>query len=344
MTIHTRKMHTKIPTRKTHTPISRRQRRQEALAAAPGLRADGTTRIEPPRYPWLSLRLSRAQWAALWTATLAGIGLAYLYTIYLRGKDVSPDSVYGYGFAIAGTALLLLVGVAYPLRKRLGRRWPGRLHAFLAWHIVGGLLGLALILMHSVGFFNPRSGTYALYGLIGVVISGVIGRTLDRFSSRLAAKAAVQALSATGEDRLDDLEDELAAIADDVQARRQELQEQGTRGTPWDLAYYDLDPEIEEIPTLLRQGVRGESGAILDLKQLSGPLAVPRPQHTAVNHQSTGALARQAKSIQRAMGREQFHLQAVRVWRWVHILISLATLGLLAWHLEYAATLLIGAK
>ncbi|HEY7354944.1 MAG TPA: hypothetical protein VH590_00715 [Ktedonobacterales bacterium] len=292
----------------------------------------------------LSLRLSRAQWAALWTATLAGIGLAYLYTAYLRSKDVSPDSIYGYGFAITGTTLLLLVGVVYPLRKRLGRRKPGRVHAFLAWHMVGGLLGLALIFMHAVGNFNPRSGTYALYGLIGVVISGVIGRVLDRFSPRLAARAALEALSANGEDRLDDLEDELAAIADDARARREELQEQGTHGTPWDLAYYDLDPEVEQIPTLLRQGVRGESGAILDLRQLSGPLAMPRQQHTPANRQSTGALARQAKGIQRAMGREQFHLHVVRVWRRLHVLISLAALGLLAWHLEYAVTLLLGAK
>ena len=205
----------------------------------------------------------------------AGLSL----TSYLRTTDVAPDSVYGYGFAIAGTTLLTLVGVGYALRKRLGRRWPGRLHTFLAWHMVGGLLGLLLILMHAAGNFNLRSGTYALYGLIGVVISGIIGRVLDRFSPRLAANAALQVLSASGEDRLDDLEEELAAIADDERARRQALQERGGRGTPWDLAYYDLDPEVDEIPSLLRQGVRGESGPILDLKHLSGPLAVPRTQH-----------------------------------------------------------------
>ena len=290
------------------------------------------------------MRLSGAQWAALWISTAAGIGLAYLYTVYLQSKDVAPDSMYGYGFAIAGTLLLLLVGAGYTLRRRLGRRWPGRLHTFLAWHTAGGLLGLMLILMHSAGNFNPRSGTYALYGLIGVVISGIIGRVLDRFSPRLAAKAALQALSASGEERLDDLEDELAAIADDAHARRQALQEEGSRGTPWDLAYYDLDPEIEEISTLLRRGVHGESNRILNLKQLSGPLSVPRDQRLTPNRQSTGALARQAAGIQRALGREQFHLHLVRVWRRLHILISLAALGLLIWHLEYAATLLIGAK
>jgi hypothetical protein len=274
----------------------------------------------------------------------AGVGLVYLYTVYLHTQDVSPDSVYGYGFAIAGTVLLVLVGAGYALRKRLGRRWPGRLHTFLAWHMAGGLLGLLLILLHSAGNFNPRSGTYALYGLIGVVISGIIGRVLDRISPRLAARAALQALTAAGEERLDDLEDELAAIVDDARVRREALQEQGVRGAPWDLAYYDLDPEVDDIPGLLRQGVRGESGSILNLKQLSGPLAVQRPKQPSVPRQSTGALARQAAAIQLVMGREQFYLQLVRVWRRVHILVSLVALGLLLWHLEYAATLLIGVK
>ncbi len=299
---------------------------------------------EPPGYPWLSLRLSRAQWVAAWCAAATGGGLAYLYTLYLRTRDVSPDSIYGYGFAIAGTALLLLVGALYPLRKRLGRRWPGRLHTFLAWHMAGGLLGLTLILMHSAGNFNPRSGTYALYGLIGIVVSGVIGRALDRFAPRLAAKAALQALSANGEERLDDLEQELAAIAADARARRDELQAQSLRGTPWDLAYYDLDPEIEDIPGLLRQGVRSETGPILDLRQLSGPLAVLRPQPFSARRQNTDTLALQAAALQRALGHEHFYLQLVRVWRRLHILITLAALGLLAWHLEYAATLLLAAR
>jgi hypothetical protein len=296
------------------------------------------------RYPWLGLRFSGAQWTAALVSMAAGVGLAYLYIEYLHTNDVSPDSMYGYGFAIAGTALLLLVGAGYALRKRLGRRWPGRLHTVLAWHMAGGLLGLALIFLHAAGNFNPRSGTYALYGLIGVVVSGVIGRVLDRFSPRLAARAALQALTAAGEDRLDNLAEEMEAIADDARARRQALQEPATRGTPWDLAYYDLDPEIEEIPTLLSQGVRGETGPILDLKQISGPLYMRRSQQPAANRQSTGALARQAKDIQRALGREQFYLQLVRVWRRLHTLISLVALGLLIWHLEYAATLLIGAK
>lgn len=323
----------------------------DPLIFVPGPRAAGTktkttkTRTSRLSYPWLTLRLSGAQWVATWVAVLTGVGLAYLYIMYQQSNDASPDSIYGYGFAIGGTALLLLVGLGYVLRKRVGRRKPGRLHALLAWHMAGGLLGLVLILMHADGNFNPRTGTYALYGLIGVVVSGVIGRVLDRLSPRMAARVALQALSASGEERLDDLEEELAAIAQDAQTRRERLQEQGARGAPWDLAYYDLDPEVEDIPRLLHRGLRGETGPILNLKQLSGPLAVPRSQQAfAPRRQSTDALARQAIDIQRVMGREQFYLQLVRVWRKLHMLISLAALGLLIWHLEFAATLLLNAK
>jgi hypothetical protein len=267
---------------------------------------------------------------------------------YTRGADVAPDSMYGYGFAIAGTVLLLLVGAGYPLRKRIGRRWPGRLHTFMAWHVAGGLLGLLLILMHAVGNFNPRSGTYALYGLIGIVISGLIGRVLDRFAPRLATKAALQALGASGEERLDDLEQELGVLAGDQRARRDALEEAEAQGTPWDLAYYDLDPEVEDIPALLSQGVRSDTGPILDLTQISGPLVAQpsrqQPRLSAARRQSTSAVMRQAAAIQRSMGREKFYLSLVRVWRRVHILVSLVALGLLIWHLEYAVTLLMGAR
>jgi hypothetical protein len=276
---------------------------------------------------------------------IAGVGLAYLYIWYLHtSNDVSPDSMYGYGFAIGGTALLLLVGLGYTLRKRLGRRWPGRLHTFLAWHIVGGLLGLVLILMHATGNFNPRSGTYALYGLIGLVISGVIGRLLDRFAPRMAAGAALQALTTGGEERLDDLEEELEAFEDDERALHDALEQPEMPGTPWDLAYYDLDPEVEAIPTLLSQGVRSDSGSILDLSQLPGPLAAPRAAPVRTSTQTTGDVMRQARALQRALGREQFYLQMVRVWRRLHILLSLMALGLLGWHIEYAVTLLLGAR
>ncbi len=257
----------------------------------------------------------------------------------MQTNDIAPDSMMGYIFAIAGTVLLLLVGLGYTIRKRLGRRWPGRLHTFLAWHMVGGILGLVLILMHAAGNFNPRSGTYALYGLIAVVASGIVGRVLDRFAPRLAANAALQAISASGEERMDDLEQELEYVAS-TEAAQRASRAAHERGVPWDLAYYDLDPEVEDIPALLSQGVRSDTGPILNLAQPSDD------QHillAAQRRQTTGNVMREALSIRAANRRERLYLQTIRVWRRLHTLLSLAALGLLAWHLEYAATLLMAA-
>lgn len=270
---------------------------------------------------------------------IAGIILAYLYIAYAQTTDVSPDSMMGYAFAIAGTALLLLVALGYVVRKRLGRRWPGRLHTFLAWHIVGGVLGLLLILMHAAGNFNPRSGTYALYGLIAVVASGFVGRLLDRFAPRLAAAAALEAISASGEERMDELEQELETVASTEEAQRASSAARQS-GVPWDLAYYDLDPEVEDIPALLSEGVRSDTGPILKLTQPSGDLPILL---AAQRRQTTGNVMREAVGIRAAIRRERFYLQTIRVWRRIHTLLSLVALGLLLWHLEYAATLLMNA-
>jgi len=208
---------------KTPSGILVESRRNRARPLAPAAQA-GPSRL---RYPWLRLHVSGAQWAAGLVALAAGIALAFLYSWYLQSSDAAADSIYGLGFGVAGTLLLLLVGSGYTLRKRWGRprasqakarktgfrkrpfrqgaRWPGLLHTFLAWHMAGGLLGLLLIWMHTANSFGQPSGTYAFYGLLGVVASGLIGRLLDYVCPRLAAVAALQALNARGEDRLEAL-------------------------------------------------------------------------------------------------------------------------------------------
>jgi len=309
---------------------------------------DGVEQARAFRRAW---RLSRAQWMAMLVGLAVGGGLAWLYRLYLQSSDVAPDSATGYGFAIAGTLVLLLVGGSYAARKRFGRRRPGRLHALLAWHMVGGLIGLALILMHAAGNFNPRTGTYALYGLIGVVVSGVMGRALDRLCPHLAAHAALQALAAGGEERLDALEGAHTGVR--YPAARQPV----PRGLPWDLAYYDLDPEIAEIAALLGQGSGGEILALDGSRRRSaaprgpGTPGAPRPV-VALPSRATSPetlcspvasdVVRQATGWSAALGREQCCIDLVRVWRRLHTLISLVALGLVLWHLEYAATLLVG--
>jgi hypothetical protein len=243
---------------------------------------------------------------------------------------VSPDSVYGYGFAISGTLLLLLVGVGYALRKRLRRNWAGLLHTVLTWHVAGGMLGLALILMHAAGNFHPRSGTYALYALIALVVSGIVGRILDHYSPRFAASAALDALTPDGEERLEVLVGTLDAKQRRRHTSHQKSAEQSSpAGTLWDLAYYGLDVDPSEIPSLLHQ------------ETLQRANDIRSPIHPGL---AAGNVTHETKSVQYAIGKERFYLQLVRVWRRLHTLISLVALALILWHLEFAATLLMQAR
>jgi hypothetical protein len=312
----------------THTP---------PFAVVPGKHAGQAMTGAPsatnslPGYSLLGWRHSRAQRIAAFSALCIGGGLAYIYYVwYPRSGDVSPDSVYGYGFAIAGTLLLLAVGIGYAMRKRWRRHGSGRLHTMLAWHMVGALLGLVLILMHASGNFNPRTGTYALYGLIAVVISGIIGRALDRLCPWLAARAALQVLTASGEERLDDLERQLGVMLSPKRTRRPASPRPRTPTIPWDIGYYDLDPDVETIPALVGQGTGHPAGPTAVGSGASGGRSA-----------SPGEVQRQARAIQAAMAREHFYIHLVRTWRRVHTLVSLVFLGLLVWHLVYAFTLLM---
>ena len=283
------------------------------------------------RFPFLRALAEwpRSQKQAAIVGLLAGSGLVYLYTYYLRSNDVSPDSWDGYIFAIAGTALLLLVGLGYTLRRRLRRARHGLLHTALSWHMVGGLLALLLILMHAAGNFHPRTGTFALCSLIALVVSGIIGKQLDRIAPRLAARAALKTLTSDGEERLEALVgtlDQRRQTRRALIARRKQTREQGAAGAahePWDLAYYNLDAKAEEIPSLLRHP--GKSSAFSPADE-------------------TVALASASDDIRRAIGMELFFLRLIRAWRYLHTMLCWVTLALILWHLEYAATLILTTR
>jgi hypothetical protein len=195
--------------------------------------------------------------------------------------------------------------------------------------MVGGLLAFLLILMHAAGNFHPRTGTYALCSLTALVVSGIIGKQLDRIAPRLAARAALKTLTSDGEERLEALVGTLERRRETRRAlairrkRATELDGTGAGWEPWDLAYYTLDARAEEIPSLLQQ---------------TRPTS-PYPPPTG-----TTALASESSEIRRAIGMELFYLRLIRVWRYLHIALSWLTLILILWHLEYAVTLLLGAR
>jgi hypothetical protein len=168
---------------------------------------------EEERYPWFFFNQSPKRMISLTFTIVVLLGLAIFYFWYSRANiDPTPDSVVGYSFAIAGTIFALLAGLRFTLFRRSRGRRVGDLNNSLNWHVSLAVIAFALLLFHSFGHFNPRSGTYALYGMIALVVTGVIGRILDKMLPRMMTAQVNKALDSRGEDRVESVSRELRSI------------------------------------------------------------------------------------------------------------------------------------
>lgn len=309
-------------------------------------------------YSWL-YRATVLNGGARVLMTLLVIGLsAGIFVWYSRvSNDASPDSPLGLIYASIGSLLLLLAATLFSLRRRSHKqRQIGGLRASLGWHMCFAIIGLAFLGMHSFGEFNPRTGTYALYGMVALVISGLIGRMLDRLMPRLIAAEAHQALTAQGEDRIETISEQLQAMVvhntQDIRgfaapgnaprssnrslatlpqggmlAKQDQKHERGL-SMPWDLAYITL----EETP----QELSRESGSFRLVPDRKSNLLRPGALMPGTQ-EHMGEL----EDVRRAMQRELFYRYIIRYWRKFHVLLALVTVGLLVWHLEFAFQLMI---
>jgi len=298
--------------------------------------------ISKKKYPWLISLL----------ATLGSI-ILLLTTLWIYTRisaDRSPFGVAGLTYAIAGLFLMGLATVAYTRSRRSRKRTVGALNAALHWHISFGIIALFLIFLHSFGNFELVSGTYALFGLVALVISGMIGRTLDRFVPRLIAREVNTALTEQGDDRIESVTRTLQNITtyhkeqihsfqsqQDIQVVEKDMQmvaahlvsQDGTAlPTSWDLAYISLAETPQEIER--------DTEHYRFVPDRKSPLAEPSALVPGLQEQMA-----ELQTVQRALQRERFYRAIIRYWRIVHICLALLTIGLTLWHLEYAATIMI---
>ncbi len=304
-----------------------------------------STKKSEKGYPWFFSYLTPTRLQTL-LVTLFVLGVSGAgYVWYSRyGSDPYPDSIVGLAFAIAGTLCFACAGILYTLRRRSRKRAIGKLNAALQWHIAFAVLALALLFMHSFGNFNPRTGTFALYGMIAMVISGFVGRTLDHFMPRLITQEVQKALTVQGDDRITTISRKLQDIVVYNTQQVQPFQAQSQQGLPfgtprngkqgtvnngaasWDLAYISL----EETPQELSRNEQHYRFVPDRKSALAQPGAlIPGAQ----------AQLAELEDVQQALQREQFFRYIIRYWRILHICIALATLGLTLWHIEYAVTL-----
>ena len=93
---------------------------------------------------------------------------------------LAPSTDAGYYIGIVGASLMLLL-MTYPLYKRVRafRSW-GTTRFWFRLHMVCGLLGPALIIVHSGLNMRSMNAAWAFWSMVVVAGSGVVGRFLYR--------------------------------------------------------------------------------------------------------------------------------------------------------------------
>jgi len=123
-------------------------------------------------------------------------------------------------FGIVSFGLVLVVA-AYTLRRRFIRRLPGRVQDWLWLHVWFGIISILIAFMHEnfqnitydiewtkSRFTEYYFGTSALFALLLLVLTGVVGRLLDMWQARvIAAEAETNGVGITrsSEERMHEL-------------------------------------------------------------------------------------------------------------------------------------------
>lgn len=136
-------------------------RRRAQLAAADNARASAK------RQRILTTRV------AIWTALLC---LVLLAAVVATQNLYEPGDDFGYTLGLVG-GLLMLSQMVYPLRKRiplLARL--GMMNSWFRYHMLIGIAAPVLILFHSTFKTGSTNGSIAMYTMLLVAASGMVGR------------------------------------------------------------------------------------------------------------------------------------------------------------------------
>ena len=97
---------------------------------------------------------------------------------YWGDRSMPPSSGWkGHGIGVAGFILMLMTETLYSLRKQTASARWGSMAAWLRFHMVTGIVGPYLVLLHTALHFRGLAGVVMLLTFV-VVISGLVGRYL----------------------------------------------------------------------------------------------------------------------------------------------------------------------
>jgi hypothetical protein len=117
---------------------------------------------------------SRVHWPWLWTF-VTFVVLFWGFHAHLE-RYITPQRGFGYALGITGGSMMLML-LLYSARKRIGwLHWMGSVPAWFEAHIALGVIGPILVLFHSNFSLGATNSNVALFCMLAVAGSGVVGR------------------------------------------------------------------------------------------------------------------------------------------------------------------------
>ncbi len=256
---------------------------------------------------------SKVKWIYLATSLIlyGSIYAWYLHALKTQlyvGPDADPLRLFG----IIAFCLVLVVAV-YSLRRRFKRTMPGRVQNWLWVHTWFGVISILIAFLHEnyinvlhdysftlPDFTGAAYGMSALYALIFLVISGIIGRLLDRWQAHVIAAEA----NSNG-----------VGIVQAVEEKLLELELTIERYSAGKSAAFKL----------YRSEALGRKASLPEML----PVLVPEELG---DFERVYEVLKERASLGRSLQRQKRARLIIRAWRYVHIPLACAALAIIGYH------------
>jgi hypothetical protein len=122
----------------------------------------------------------------LWRVSITVLVCLVVFLAWMvhNGQLYDGNSDFAYYIGLVG-ALLMVALLLYPLRKRIPAfERLGKMENWFKFHMVAGIVGPLLVLFHSTFKTGSLNGAAALYAMLLVAFSGVMGRFIYRHIHR----------------------------------------------------------------------------------------------------------------------------------------------------------------
>lgn len=243
----------------------------------------------------------------LWVAFIAIllVSAVYLAVVVLLNTIPPASELFGHSIGILGFVLMLMTETLYTIRKRSrSARW-GRMSSWLSFHIVTGIVGPYMVLLHSSWKFHGLAGLVTLLTAV-VVLSGFVGRYIYTAIPRTADEVEVQASQ---------LEQRAAAIETELNTWR-ESNPQAAKALPAGLLLQALPSDPLSLLFIRPLWDWRQRITTWRLKRRMVPAL--RPQVDRL-----GKLVRRRNLLRRQMASLAVARRALAIWHAVHVPIGM---------------------